>query len=74
MIAKYLKLLKAQNINLLLGVELEFYSNLPPLSTTEIQIKNEIGENQFEAIFPVSENTMQVLKNIILFRNKFQNT
>jgi len=78
MISKKLKILKEKNIELLIGVELEFYledKSFPILNlqTENFTIKKEIGEGQFEAVFPLNFNTLQVLKSVIFFRNQYKN-
>jgi glutamine synthetase len=76
MISKKLKSLKEKNIELLIGIELEFYledKNFPILNlqTEDFAIKKEVGEGQFEAVFHLNSNVFQVLKSAILFRNRY---
>jgi glutamine synthetase len=71
---KNLSLLKKLDVEVFLGIELEFYSTLPNshFQFKDIIIKDELGLNQKEAVFLHSNNVLQVLKDVICFRNKFK--
>ena len=74
MLAQKLRLLKSLNIEVFLGIELEFYSHLPKthFSYKNVVLKDEIGEGQIEAVFPHSNNILALLKQVINFRNNFK--
>lgn len=57
-------------IKIIVGVELEFYSTKPKEFFGDF-VKNEIGEGQLEAVFAHSSNYVQVLKNVVDFKKKF---
>ena len=73
MIHSKLEALKQKNYQILLGVELEFYSALGKevFMQEGVLIKSEIGEGQLEAVFEHDFNILQVLRKVIHFRNKF---
>lgn len=73
MISSLIKELKLKNYQILLGVELEFYTKLGKQAFEQegVLIKNEIGEGQLEAVFEADFNILQVLRKVIHFRNKF---
>jgi glutamine synthetase len=71
---KAIKRLKELNIQICLGVELEFYSLLPKeeFIFEDVILKDEIGKGQIEAVFQHSFNVLHVLRQVIRFRNKFK--
>lgn len=74
MISHSIKKLKALNLEVLLGIELEFYSSFPKeaFKFRDVILKDEIGKGQIEAIFLHNKPLLQVLKDTILFRNNFR--
>jgi glutamine synthetase len=82
MIARLLKELNGLEVEIFLGIELEFYSPLsleiflqtekPENSFKNLIFKEEIGKNQIEVVFPFKKDVFAVLKNVISFRNKFK--
>lgn len=74
MLSNKLKILNTLGVKVFLGIELEFYSKLPKsyFVYKNFALKNEIGEGQIEIVFPHSSNVLEVLKNVISFRNTFK--
>jgi glutamine synthetase len=74
MLSCLIKEFKKMEVELFLGVELEFYSHLTKenFAFNGVELKNEIGEGQIEVVFCHKKNIFEVLRNVILFRNKFK--
>lgn len=72
--------LQELNITFLSGIELEFYSTDIIFTSIDksiflnpnLEIKREIGENQFEAVFCCTDNIKLLLENINDFKDKFK--
>lgn len=74
MLASFFRELEKLEIEVFLGVELEFYSHLSKeyFAFKNVELKDEIGKGQIEAIFPYKNNFFEVLRDVIKFRNSFR--
>ena len=61
-------------VEVFLGIELEFYTQFKKEKFVfkSVELKDEIGEGQIEAVFYHTKNIFEVLRSVILFRNKFK--
>lgn len=71
MLSKLVSFINELDVQVLMGIELEFYSNQVPF-LDGIDIKAETGVNQFEAIFKLTDDIKTLAAQVINFKNSFR--